>query len=548
MSSMNTSQTDSGSTERDDTEEGGSQTDQDVDMQIDQSVPDFEITGDIERRNSSNDSGEDSNCSSTLPPHPRNSGVRGNSESFSVSEEDYKGESVDATTHVECFPFKMNVDSQTPSGSAITNDCPVTETMATSHDIHQPSSSSQIYRENSNFGLLERCGRWIMSIPRDDVVALQNTLEYKEFLNAFDRLGEAHRRTVMLERRHLLETEDALASSTSIPGDITEAVPSDMSSRDTLTAHPFTRYHSYPIAIAECTRRRRFSFLQHLAVDDVLLRIFEFIDCSSLVRTGTTCHRFHELTNRSAEQRVVSLTDGRLLRSAMKMLRAQEQIEGVNVFEDSGHYVPIPMLGLRRRIKVSGAGDTEFNGIYFCTGSNGNGFLFTKPRVPDRRVRGGNRSFGQTVVGQAPLARVQLQHPIELEGVEIPLRERVGVVNAVVMDEIDENEDESDQRDGGVDVLFGDEPNRSRLLRCVISKRFSNETILWYMSKEVEDETTHEISQMFSFWAKLMVTGDASPDVCRYPSQTSILSRDGEPAWHSLTDQMAPPIVELLDD
>lgn len=68
------------------------------------------------------------------------------------------------------------------------------------------------------------------------------------------------------------------------------------------------------------------------------------------------------------------------------------------------------------------------------------------------------------------------------------------------------------------------------------------------MSKEVEDETTHEISQMFSFWAKLMVTGDASPDVCRYPSQTSILSRDGEPAWHSLTDQMAPPIVELLDD
>ena len=26
-----------------------------------------------------------------------------------------------------------------------------------------------------------------------------------------------------------------------------------------------------------------------------------------------------------------------------------------------------------------------------------------------------------------------------------------------------------------VDVLFGDEPNRSRLLRCVISKRFSNE-------------------------------------------------------------------------
>lgn len=81
----------------------------------------------------------------------------------------------------------------------------------------------------------------------------------------------------------------------------------------------------------------------------------------------------------------------------------------------------------------------------------------------------------------------------------------------------------------GLDILFGDEPNRSRLLRCVISKRFSNETILWYMSKEVEDEATHEISQLFSFWAKLLVTGDASPDVCRYPSQTSILSRHCKP-------------------
>jgi hypothetical protein len=67
------------------------------------------------------------------------------------------------------------------------------------------------------------------------------------------------------------------------------------------------------------------------------------------------------------------------------------------------------------------------------------------------------------------------------------------------------------------------------------------------MSKEVEDEATHEISQLFSFWAKLLVTGDASPDVCRYPSQTSILSRDGEPAWQSLSNEIAPPMVELLD-
>ena len=69
------------------------------------------------------------------------------------------------------------------------------------------------------------------------------------------------------------------------------------------------------------------------------------------------------------------------------------------------------------------------------------------------------------------------------------------------------------------------------------------------MSKEVEDETSREILQNYSFWAKLLVTGDATPDVCQYPSQSSILSRNGEPAWQPLTDtaEVAPPIVELLD-
>jgi len=69
------------------------------------------------------------------------------------------------------------------------------------------------------------------------------------------------------------------------------------------------------------------------------------------------------------------------------------------------------------------------------------------------------------------------------------------------------------------------------------------------MSKEVIDDTANEISQNFSFWAKLLVTGDATPDICQYPSQTSILSRNGDPAWQQLTTTMdvALPTVELLD-
>ncbi len=68
------------------------------------------------------------------------------------------------------------------------------------------------------------------------------------------------------------------------------------------------------------------------------------------------------------------------------------------------------------------------------------------------------------------------------------------------------------------------------------------------MSKEIVDENG-KMKQIFSFWAKLMVIDEATADICRYPSQTSILSRNGDPAWQSLsnTRTMTPPIVELLD-
>lgn len=249
------------------------------------------------------------------------------------------------------------------------------------------------------------------------------------------------------------------------------------------------------------------------------------------------------------------------------MLRAQEQIDGVGPREEAGPFVPIPMLGLRRRIKVSGAGDPEYNGIYFCTGSNGNGFLFTKPRSPERRVRVRNTHHFPTF---------NMQQLVELDGAggmeHFPINNAAGDINnanndnvfvaadgavgldvqAVADDENngdDANAADNNQGEEAVDVLNGDEPDRSRLLRCVIAKRFSNETILWYMSKEVEDENSHEISQNFSFWGKLLVTGDATPDVCQYPSQTSILSRNGEAAWQPLTNtvDMSPPNVELLD-
>jgi hypothetical protein len=67
----------------------------------------------------------------------------------------------------------------------------------------------------------------------------------------------------------------------------------------------------------------------------------------------------------------------------MRMLHAQEQIKGVGPREGGfGPFVPIPMLGLTRCVRVLGGSNLDYDGMYFCTGGNcnGNGFLFTKPR------------------------------------------------------------------------------------------------------------------------------------------------------------------------
>jgi hypothetical protein len=101
-------------------------------------------------------------------------------------------------------------------------------------------------------------------------------------------------------------------------------------------------------------------------------------------------------------------------------------------------------------------------------------------------------------------------------------------------------------------------------LRCILSKRFSNETLLWYASKEVlvpndtplqANSTEHTcyryaIAPQYNFFARLAMLGDAlDDDLCQYPSQSSILQRQGDAGWQSLSNsrQIHPPTVELLE-
>ena len=368
-------------------------------------------------------------------------------------------------------PSALSMDTTTESSkSTSTNHTGLTLLPSTSTLPATPHNINKIPRQTNH---LERCGQWLLSIPRDDVPVLSRTPEYATFLQAFQNLDGAHRKCIL------------------------HNVPNPSES----------------------------SFLQHMAVDDIILRIFEFLECRSLVFVCMTCHRFKLLSSRSAKART-SLMEGRyFLDSYMKLLRAKEQAEGV--LPDSSLTVRIPLLALHRRVCVTHAGDVEFNGIYFCTGSNGNGFLFTKPRSSEW----GRALTSSREALEAVDTRMDENENGEHRATRLRRRvtERGDYSTAVVNSE-------------------GEETYPGRVLRCVIGKRFSNETILWYMSKEVECGNG-EIKQVFSFWSKLMVIGDASPDICRYPSQTSILSRNGEAAWQSLSSTRAtnPPVVELMD-
>ncbi len=312
----------------------------------------------------------------------------------------------------------MNVAKAMREAMASGGDAPMTSpnsAVCATH-IFSPLPGSRL----SDNDRLERSGQWLQSIPRDDVIALQQTLEYQNFLIAFDKLGQAHRKVVGMNRS-LMSLEDSTSVST---------------------------YHPLQGSLFASS----FSFLQHLAVDDVILRVFEFLECHSLIRLSRTCSRFRELAYRSATQRTIGVANARQLNNVMKLLRAKEQIDGVsNNIHDS--HVRVPMLGLSRRIYVTEAGDPEYNGVYYCTGNSGNGFVFTKPRYPERRI--------QALAGTG---ETRPDHPM------LPaIRRRSGLPGQ--QQGGDDNDDDNYNQEG----LENEIAKPGQILRCIIAKRFSRE-------------------------------------------------------------------------
>lgn len=70
------------------------------------------------------------------------------------------------------------------------------------------------------------------------------------------------------------------------------------------------------------------------------------------------------------------------------------------------------------------------------------------------------------------------------------------------------------------------------------------------MSKEVFDPLSGTKRELFQYWSNLMHAGDTTPDLCRYPSQTSALLRQpGGFGWQPLenTSLLDQPTVEVMN-
>jgi hypothetical protein len=177
---------------------------------------------------------------------------------------------------------------------------------------------------------LTRRGQWLIGVASDPTIwELRETEEYRQFLLAAQRLQDAHVRSVAM------------------------------------TDMPAQQHH-----------------IDTAFTEEVLHCIWAFMDSTDLYRVGLVNTKFCASVDRHVARRIQNTRQ----LPPLALLRAQEQKSGY--YADAAKLrpsVPIPMLLLPRRIIVTNAGDADFNGVYHCTGANGNGFVFTKPRLPPLR-------------------------------------------------------------------------------------------------------------------------------------------------------------------
>jgi len=280
------------------------------------------------------------------------------------------------TTHMDSLRNPTISSGLTTEEASFSGAFVSSSTATTSAPTSRPSLPQQ-HQQTPLLQRLERCRQWLSDLPNDEARTMQNSPELRDFLDSFAHLEQAHRRSLGGMFEISLEDPGAalgISRNTSV---------STASSR-----HPVTPTQS-TASIRTGNTARTMSFLQQVATDEIILRVFDYLECRSLIRAMRSCTRFYRLSKRNAASRTTAFCFERQLTNSVQLLRAQEHLDGV---DSSGlHHVRIPTLLLSRRIQVRNCGAEDFNGVYYCTGSNGNGYVFTKPRLPEIRVERARR-------------------------------------------------------------------------------------------------------------------------------------------------------------
>lgn len=265
---------------------------------------------------------------------------------------------------------------------------------------------------------LYECGRFLLSMSLEDAMLIEQSREYREFARMVSYMEQA--RWTRFAKFYDSE-QDGLIERHSL----------DVEQSDNANVKNVSLTNGSKPQCRQLSKETRLSsFIQHEAADDLILKIFDFLGCVDLVSTSTTCSRLSALVIRNAKGRTNDLARERQLENVLQLLRAQEQMEGIGTGQYD-KFVRIPTLLLSRRVIITNSGDPDYNGVYCCTDTNGNGFVFTKPRQP--RIR----------VPQVDTGSPSISSHEHAPGGDSPLETEVALPG--------------------------------QLLRCIIAKRFSNE-------------------------------------------------------------------------
>ena len=125
---------------------------------------------------------------------------------------------------------------------------------------------------------LDTLGRWLLSLSPEETQLLLHTREFRELQQAAQNLESVHRHI------QIWPVAETVRDHEPATGMICEA---DNTSRRPTEQVATTEQKQFGRNLL--TRHGTCSFMQHLVSDEILMRIFGFVECQTLVRLSSTC-------------------------------------------------------------------------------------------------------------------------------------------------------------------------------------------------------------------------------------------------------------------